>query len=664
MALLGTQLTPNCIRAEELAESSLATREQAAVRAAVDRVADSVVQIRTIGGFEEADETLLASGPTTGLILSDDGWIISSSFNFVHQPTSILVILPNGEQLPAELIARDHSRLLALLKVDAADDLPIPELAPADEVRVGQWAIAVGRTFRADRPNVSVGIVSALDRMFGKVLQTDADVSTANYGGPLVDIRGRVLGVIVPIAPQTTSEVAGAEWYDSGIGFAVPLAEISDSIERMKRGEDQRAGLLGISLAGNRPHDTAAKVAAVLPNGPAGKAGLKKGDEIVAIDERPIHTQTDLRFALGPRYAGEEIRVTARRGDVESTYSLELAGELAPFHHAFLGILPLRDPPEVPDDEDDPREEKKPAGVRIRLVFPGSPAELAGIQPGDRLLEIDGAKIGSIDAALVAMNSTWPQADLSVAIERGDERRELVLQATELPAFTPADLPAAYDAPATPRADADSSKPDVRELKLAEFAQKCRIYVPPSHEAGRPAGVLIWLHAPGQPPDDALFDQWQKTCDRDGLLLVAPEAEDAGRWERTELEYLRRLTERVLREYKVDTHRVVVGGRAGGGAMAYLLALSSRDLFTGVATWSAPVPRTVRVPTNQPTARLAVFAGLPTDRQRLAQIRVGIKKLTDAGYAVSMLSQDDPSGRLTDEDRRQLARWIDTLDRF
>ncbi len=139
--------------------------------------------------------------------------------------------------------------MLVLLKATGASDLAVPEFVPAAEIRVGQWAVAVGRTFRPDRTNVSVGIVSATDRMFGKVLQTDADVSMANYGGPLVDIRGRVLGVIVPMAPQATSEVAGVEWYDSGIGFAVPLAAITDRLEMMKRGDDQHAGMLGIGLA-------------------------------------------------------------------------------------------------------------------------------------------------------------------------------------------------------------------------------------------------------------------------------------------------------------------------------------------------------------------------------------------------------------------------------
>ena len=190
VALLASRRSP---RGQTRPPTSLAAQEEAAIRAAVARVADSVVQIRTIGGLEEVDRTLLPDGPTTGLVISADGYIVSSAFNFVQQPASILVTFATGEQAPAELVAKDHSRMLVLLKAQGVSDLPVPEFVPVDEIRVGQWAIAVGRTFRADRPNISVGIVSALDRMFGKVIQTDADVSTANYGGPLVDIRGRVL---------------------------------------------------------------------------------------------------------------------------------------------------------------------------------------------------------------------------------------------------------------------------------------------------------------------------------------------------------------------------------------------------------------------------------------------------------------------------------------
>src|SRR3954471_15313211 len=253
-------------------DDTLPAREEAALNAAASKVAPSVVQIRTIGGLEVVDNTVLADGPTTGLVVSTDGYIISSAFNFAQQPSSILITFPSGKQAPAELVATDHSRLLVLLKANGVADLPVPEMAPVDEIHAGQWTIAMGRTFRVDRTNVTVGIVSAVGRIFGKAIQTDADVSTANYGGPLVDVRGRVLGILVPMSPQATTDVAGTEWYDSGIGFAVPLAPIADRIEHMKKSESQRAGLLGIGMQPKNPHSSVAELAAVRPDSPAGLA--------------------------------------------------------------------------------------------------------------------------------------------------------------------------------------------------------------------------------------------------------------------------------------------------------------------------------------------------------------------------------------------------------
>ena len=90
--------------------------------------------------------------------------------------------------------------------------------------------MAVGRTLvgQVDQmPSVSVGIISALDRIWGKAIQTDAKVSPTNYGGPLIDLYGRVQGVLVPASPQAEGETAGFEWYDSGIGFAIPLEDIN-----------------------------------------------------------------------------------------------------------------------------------------------------------------------------------------------------------------------------------------------------------------------------------------------------------------------------------------------------------------------------------------------------------------------------------------------------
>jgi len=215
-------------------EPDLELLEQQAFQAAVERVAPSVVRIETIGGLEKVEGVLFGTGPTTGLVVSADGYIVSSAFNFLNQPASILVQLPDGSPKPARLVATDHNRMIALLKIEAEQPLAVPEIAPPGEMRVGQWAVAVGRAFEGKRPNLAVGIVSALGRIWGKAVQTDAAVSPNNYGGPLVDIRGRVIGLLVPLSPQETREAAGVEWYDSGIGFAVLAQDIQDLVPRLK----------------------------------------------------------------------------------------------------------------------------------------------------------------------------------------------------------------------------------------------------------------------------------------------------------------------------------------------------------------------------------------------------------------------------------------------
>ena len=206
------------------AQDDLSSQEEQAIRSAVDKIAPSVVKIETIGGLERVGRVLVSTGPTTGLVVAEDGYVISSAFNFIQQPSSILVTLPSGARAAAQIVARDHSRMLVLLKVNTAEKLTVPTAVPRTEMRVGQWGIAVGRTYDQKEPNISVGVVSAINRIWSTAIQTDAKISPANYGGPLIDIQGRVLGVLVPLSPQKQGgEVAGAEWYDSGIGFAVPL---------------------------------------------------------------------------------------------------------------------------------------------------------------------------------------------------------------------------------------------------------------------------------------------------------------------------------------------------------------------------------------------------------------------------------------------------------
>jgi serine protease Do len=674
-----------CRAATAQSGGELAVREETALRAAAEHVAPSVVQIRTIGGMDVVDGTVMADGPTTGLIISADGYILSSAFNFAQQPSSILITLPGGKQVPAELVATDHSRMFVLLKAVGVADLAVPEMAPLDEAKPGAWAVAVGRTFRADKPNITVGIVSATNRMFGRAIQTDADVSIANYGGPLVDIRGRVLGLIVPMAPQETSEVAGAEWYDSGIGFAVPLAPLKERIERMKKGEDQRTGLLGVGLKQANPHSAPAEIVVVRADGPAGRAGLKKGDRIVEVNGKPIHRQTDMRFALGTLYGGDEVRLVAKRGDERLEKTLILLGKMPPFRHAFLGILPRRGQseasaaeakPAVDDstnqDATKPSADTKgdakpaeaaatPAGVAVRMVYPGSPAAQAGIQPGDRIVQISETKVNSIAEALQAVNNLAVDTKVELQIVRGGNPSTLTLTTGQLPTSIPGELPPAAEVASAKSDNAPAG--ETAELKLPEFPHSCSVYVPGSKSDAQTLAAVLWLQTPANAkPADAIRD-WQAICDRDGIVLVVPAPAKADHWKKTDLEYLHRLVERVTTQYKIDPRRVVVAGQGTAGAIAWPLALLSRDTIRGIATIAAPLPRQIKVPENDAARRLAVLAALPAKKEASAAIAAGLKKVAEAGYNVTTLTTNT-AGQLSTNEREELARWIDTLDRF
>ena len=265
--------------AAALSQDSESVQAQA-IKAAVQKVAPSVVQIQTSGGLDviEATEMIgsglrLGEGPTTGVIVSADGYIISSAYNFASKPTEIFVSVPGRkDRYVAKNVATDTTRMLTLLKIET-DPLPVPAATPKKEFRVGQWALAVGRTWSAadSPPSVSVGIISALDRIWGKAIQTDAKVSPVNYGGPIVDIQGRVLGILVPASPRAQDETTGHEWYDSGIGFAVPFEDILAVLPRLKLGKNLQRGYLGFMPKSGDIYGETPVIGAVNPG--RGKAG-------------------------------------------------------------------------------------------------------------------------------------------------------------------------------------------------------------------------------------------------------------------------------------------------------------------------------------------------------------------------------------------------------
>ncbi|MFN5533266.1 MAG: S1C family serine protease, partial [Planctomycetaceae bacterium] len=303
-------------------------QEEQAFRQAAARVAPSLVKIETVGGLDKVQQVLIGTGPTTGVMVDKEGLIISSAFNFISRPATIRVTLPDGRRLPATQVATDHLRMLTLLKV-VADNLTPPEVCPPSEFAVGQWALALGKSLD-EQPSVSLGIVSALGRVWGKAIQTDAKVSPINYGGPLIDVSGRVMGILVPLSPTAQGDVAGVEWYDSGIGFAIPLADVLSALPRLKGGEDLFPGLMGISLKGQDLYEKPVLIDRVRYGSPAHEAGFKEGDRVVEIDGKPIRSQAQMKHALGNRYAGDQVRVTVERGEERQTGDLKLVDKLVP----------------------------------------------------------------------------------------------------------------------------------------------------------------------------------------------------------------------------------------------------------------------------------------------------------------------------------------------
>ncbi len=638
------------------AQDDLEALEEQATRSAVSRVAPSVVQIQTVGGLERVGQgkgaMLAGTGPTTGVVLTDDGYIISSAFNFAQKPTSILVGLADGSRAPAKLVATDRNRQLALLKVDVValklGSLPVPEFVPEKDVKVGQWAVAIGRTYEGNQPNVSVGIVSATRRIWGKAIQTDAKVSPSNYGGPLVDIQGRVAGILVPLSQQQSSELAGVEWYDSGIGFAVSLEQVYKMLPVMKSGKDLYPGVMGISFKGD-PLSGDATIATVRAGSPAAEAGLKAGDKLVEIEGQKVERQSQIKQVIGPRYAGEEITVAVLRDKERIEQKMTLVDKLEPYQHPFLGILPMRSPRSEAD------------GVQVRYVYPGSAADKAGIKAGDIISSIAGLPVKRRDDMLESMAGLKFQQKTPVVLKRGSENLTVEATLTGIPDFIPEKLPAARAAGGAPA----GARPEVgllKDRKITEFENNYLMYVPDNYDPNVPHGILMWIHEPGGYKDDELLARWKAHCDANDLILVAPKSADANKWLPTEIGFLKKVLDKVIADYNVDRTRIVAHGYQGGGSQALQLAFQHRDLVRGVASVDGPV--TSQPPENEPIYRQAFYLTNAAKAQRAAQIKAGIERLRQFKYPVTVKEQGDTASHLTPDQLTELMRWVDSLDRM
>ena len=287
-----------------------------AFRNAADSVRPSLVTIESYGGVSAVQGRIggirkQGEGNTTGLMISPDGYVLTSTFNFIQKPPVISVITSDGERRFAKLLGRDDTRKLCLLKVEGVSAMPVPETTNVEKLEIGQWAISLGVGYGDTSPAISTGIISAKNRIGGRAVQTDANISPANYGGPLIDIKGRVIGICVPLNPQSQAIGAGVEWYDSGIGFAIPLEGLDELIGRLKKGEWIAPGFVGIQAIPN-PEGDGLYINRVVQDSPASKAGLLVEDILLAVNEKPVGDMLKLKSILNRFESGDTIQLTVK----------------------------------------------------------------------------------------------------------------------------------------------------------------------------------------------------------------------------------------------------------------------------------------------------------------------------------------------------------------
>jgi putative serine protease PepD len=271
------------------------------------------VQVRTGGGT--------ATG--SGFVVDDDGTIVTNEHVVDQARTARIRFAGQDEPVTARVLGADASSDLAVLRVDPDDvkgDLrPLP-LGSSGKLRVGEPAIALGSPFGLDG-TLTTGVVSALERdirapngfTIDEVVQTDAAINPGNSGGPLLDGDGRVIGV--------NSQRAGGE--GSALGFAVPVDTLKQVLPRLKRGEDIRRPFLGVSTT-ETDAGSGARVAAVVPGGPAADAGLRAGDVITRVGDTRVAEASDVAGAIESLRPGEEVTITYTRNGDERTGRVKL----------------------------------------------------------------------------------------------------------------------------------------------------------------------------------------------------------------------------------------------------------------------------------------------------------------------------------------------------
>jgi serine protease Do len=305
-------------------------------------------------------------GVGSGFIVDPKGYILTNQ-HVVQGATRITVRLQSGEEFRGTVKGVDEETDVAVVKIESARDLPSVKLGDSNTAQVGDWVLAIGSPFGLDQ-TVTAGIISTKERQtplftsFQQFLQTDAAINRGNSGGPLVNMRGEVIGINSQIATSTGDY--------NGIGFALPSNEASFVYQQIVSQGKVRRGYLGIFLESVKaefarvyglPEAKGAVVTDVRdPAGPAGKAGIQANDIIVEFNDQPITSAQDLINKVAATAVGSNVTITYLRdagGKLERRTASVTIGERP------AALAPASDEETVPA----PKEKETPQANRVRL---------------------------------------------------------------------------------------------------------------------------------------------------------------------------------------------------------------------------------------------------------------------------------------------------------
>ena len=369
-------------------------------------------------------------GGATGVVIDSKGYIVTN-YHVVEGADEILVEFHDGTRVGGTLVGKDQETDLAVIRVEA-DDLTAARLGDSRSSEVGEWILAVGSPFGLDQ-TVTAGIISAVGRdqmglaQYESFIQTDAAINPGNSGGPLVNLDGEVIGINTAIRSSSGGS--------NGIGFAIPTSiveRVSSSI--IENGRVER-GWLGVAVQplsdelarsfGYEGED-AVLVSSVLPNTPAAEAGLLAGDIITTIGDEMTSDPADLIRAVGQHDANAEVQIEyVREGQamvviaslIERPSNIEefVRGSRGEVGEVGLIVKPLG------VEEAESLGIASGSGLFVEAVEKGSPADEAGLLPGDVLRRINGENlVDPVDFSDAIRKAISAEKAIRVLVERKD----------------------------------------------------------------------------------------------------------------------------------------------------------------------------------------------------------------------------------------------------